>query len=87
MGIVSIRNRVERLERTGLYDPVVEYPPLSHAEIEALAVRARAGARFDHKEVKRLEFLSPIVEGEFVITANRGQVFAKRYVGVDAAEI
>ena len=87
MGIGSIRHRVNRLARAGIFNTIVEYPPLSRLEIEVLAARARAGARLEGNEVKRLEFLSPIVEREFVITAGRGQIFVKRYVGVDASEI
>jgi hypothetical protein len=30
---------------------------------------------------------SPIIDGELLMTAHRGQLFMKRYVGIDLAEI
>jgi hypothetical protein len=45
------------------------------------------GARLDRVELDRLERQSPIIDGELLMTCHRGQVFVKRYVGVNLAEI
>jgi hypothetical protein len=36
-------------------------------------------------EVKRIEDLTPIVDGEFLVTAYRGRAFVKRYIRIDVA--
>jgi hypothetical protein len=45
------------------------------------------GSRLDRIELGRLEKQSPIIDGELLMTCHRGQVFVKRYVGVNLAEI
>jgi hypothetical protein len=87
MPIASIRRRVGALERVIDVVPVVEYPPLTSVEVEAVARRAQMGLRLTRKEVARLEQHSPIIAGEVLITAHRGDVFVKRYIGVDLAQI
>ena len=87
MPIPSIRRRVGKLESSGtLYSPI-DYPPLSLSEIEEFACRARDGDRFSRQERGRLQQHSPIVGGEVLMTAYRGQVVVKRYPGVDLSEI
>ena len=87
MPLASIRRRVGRLEGEGMFMSPVEYPPLTSPEIEAIAGRVQMGGPLTREELDRLQRQSPIVDGELLISASRGQVFIKRYVGVDAAEI
>ena len=63
------------------------YPPLTSPEIEAIAYRVKIGKPLTGEELDRVHRQSPIVDGEFLITASRGNVFVKHYVGVDSAEI
>lgn len=67
---------------------LVDYPPLSSEEIEDVAYRVRVGQPLTREEVDRLHRQKSVVGGEFVISANRGNVTVKQYGGVDlAAEI
>lgn len=83
----SIQRRVGKLEGSGLFTSPIDYPPLTSAEVEDVAGRAQTGTRFSREELDRLQHHSPIIDGEFLISANRGQVFVKRYPGVDVSEI
>ena len=87
MAIASIRRRIQALESVILVDSLVEYAPLTSVEINAIAHRVQMGQRLTNEEVTRLERQSPIVEGELLISAHRGDVFIKRYIGVDVADI
>ena len=87
MPMASILRRLERVEGSGLFTPPVDYPPLSISEIEEFARRARDGDRLSREESDRLQQHSPIVGGEVLMTAYRGQVVVKRYPGVDLSEI
>ena len=87
MAIASIRRRIQALESVILIASFVEYEPLTSVEINAIAHRAQMGRQLTQEEVARLERQSPIVEGELLISAHRGDVFIKRYIGVDLADI
>jgi hypothetical protein len=87
MPLASIRRRVDRLQGLDMFVTVINYPPLTSPEIEAIANRVLAGEPLTKEEVDRLQFQSPIIDGELLITAHRGTVFIKRYGGLDLAEI
>jgi hypothetical protein len=87
MPIASIRRRVGRLEGSGLFVSLADYPPLSSAEVEAIGYRVRDGEPLTREELDRLHRQRSAVGGEFVISANRGSVTVKHYGGVDLAEL
>ena len=87
MAITSIRRRIQALESVILVASVVEYAPLTVVEINDIAERVRMGRRLTREEVTRLERQSPIAEGELLISAHRGDVFIKRYIGINVADI
>ena len=84
MPSASVRRRLVALESV-LVMP--EFPPFTAAEIAALDERVRAGEEFTSTELKRVEQHSPLVSGELLITCYRGNLFIKRYIGVDVAAI
>jgi hypothetical protein len=87
MGFPAIKRRVGKLESVFAPDRWAAYPPLTPEEIEALAGRMAAGQGWTNEEAARVAKQSPIIQGELLITANRGEVFIKRYPGVDLAWI
>ena len=87
MGFPAIRQRVRRLESVFAPDRWAGYPPLTAEEIEALAGRMAAGQGWTNEEAARVAKQSPIIQGELLITARRGEVWVKRYPGIDLAEI
>jgi hypothetical protein len=87
MPLATIRRRVGRLEGDAMFVTLGDYPPLTSPEIEAIACRVKMGEALTREELDRLHRESPIVDGEFLITASRGNVFVKHYIGVDSAEI
>jgi hypothetical protein len=87
MPLALIRRRVGRLEGDAMFLTVAEYPPLTSPEIEAIACRVKMGEPLTREEVERLHRQKSVVGGEFIISASRGNVTVKQYVGVDSAEI
>jgi hypothetical protein len=87
MPLATIRRRVGRLEGDAMFLTLAEYLPLTSPEIEAIARRVQVGEPLTREDLDRLHRESPIVDGEFLITASRGNVFVKHYIGVDSAEI
>lgn len=85
MPTASIRRRVRSLEALYALAPI--YPPFSRSELDAIEQRLLTNQRLARAEVQRLEQYSPIIDGEFLITSFGGEVFAKRYRGIDLAEI
>jgi hypothetical protein len=65
----------------------VQYPPLTSPEIEAIACRVQMGEPLTREAVDRLHCQRTVVGGDFVISASRGNVTVKQYVGVDLSEI
>jgi hypothetical protein len=87
MPLATIRRRVGRLEGVAMFLSPVEYPPFTLPEIEAIAYRVKVGELLTREELDRLHREKSVVGGEFIISANRGNVTVKQYVGVDSAEI
>ena len=87
MAMPSIRRRIGKLESESDLRRPRNYPPFTSSEIVEVARRVREGGRFANDELRRLEQLSPLVDGEFLITAFRGNIAVKRYGGVDLGEI
>ena len=85
MAIASLRRRISALE--GVMAPVVDYPPLTAAEVEAIARRVQAGDWLSAEEVDRLEQHCPIIHGELLVTARKRVVTIKRYITLDLAEL
>jgi len=83
----AIRRRIRDLEAAFASALMLDYPPLTRSEIADIERRARAGETLASVELGRLERQSPIIDGELLMTCHRGQVFIKRYLGVDLAEV
>jgi hypothetical protein len=87
MGLPTIRRRVGRLESVFAPDRWAGYPPLTAEEIETLAGRMVQGENWSDEETGRILRQCPIIQGELLITAIRGEVFMKRYLGIDLASV
>ena len=85
MGLPTIRRRVGKLESVYTPDRWAGYPPLTESEIEALAGRMVGGKKWSEEETGRVARQCPIIQGELLFTVIRGEVFLKRYPGVDLA--
>jgi hypothetical protein len=83
----SIRRRLRNLETTFALALAPEYPPLTRSEIGGIEQRLCAGEKLTREELHRLEKQTPIIDGEFLITCHQGQVYGKRYIGIDLAEV
>jgi len=81
----SLQRRLALLEAVIAPARIPEYPLLTTAEINDIAERYQSGQRLTKLELCRLERQSPIIEGELLMTCHDGNVFAKRYVGIDVA--
>jgi len=78
---------IARSEATCSWALLDTYPPLSPSEIEDIEARARRGEEPTKLELARVERQSPIIDGELMMTCHRGQLFVKRYLGVDLADV
>jgi hypothetical protein len=87
MPTATIRRRVRNLETELALALIPDYPPFMRSEVSDIERRVRAGERLTRIEVHRLEQQSPIINGELIITADRGRVFVKRYLGIDLAQV
>jgi hypothetical protein len=87
MSIAGIRRRLRSLETTSNWMLLGEYPPLTRSEIAEIEARARRGEEPSKLELARVERQSPIIDGELLMTAHGGQLFMKRYLGIDLAEV
>jgi hypothetical protein len=85
MATTNIRRRLGNLEMVLRAMPA--YPPFTRPEIAEVDRRVRAGEMLTPAELLRLERHTPIVEGELLITCYGGNLFIKRYLGVDLAEV
>jgi hypothetical protein len=87
MPTATIRRRVRNLETVLALALMPDYLPFTTSEVADIERRTRAGERLTRVEVHRLEQQSPIIDGELIITAHRGHVFVKRYLGIDLAQV
>ncbi len=87
MTSASIRRRLHNLEATYALALAPEYPPLTNTEIARIEQRLCADERLTRVELHRIEKQSPILDGEFLISCHHGQVYGKRYIGIDLAEV
>jgi hypothetical protein len=85
--LATIRRRVGRLEGDAMFVPLLDYPPLTSPEIEAIARRVKTGEPLTREELDRLHRQKSVAGGEFIISASQGNVTVKQYVGVDLSEI
>jgi len=63
--------------------PLREFPSLTPAEIEDIERRIVAGEPMTRVELHRIESQTPIVHTSSILTCVRGNLFLKRYLGVD----
>ena len=87
MSAASIRRRLGALEFVVGPSLFPDYAPLTAGEVEAIAERVRMRKQLTAIELHRLQRQSPIVSGELLISAYRGNVSVKRYSGVDLSEV
>jgi hypothetical protein len=87
VSVAGIRRRLRTLEAEGSWMMPDKYPPLTRSEIADIETRARRGEEPSKLELARVERQSPIIDGELLMTAHRGQLFIKRYLGIDLAEV
>jgi hypothetical protein len=87
MPLATIRRRVGWLEGDAMFLSLVDYPPFTLPEIEAIAYRVQVGEPLTREELDRLHRQRSVAGGEFIISANRGNVTVKQYVGVDLSKI
>ena len=87
MPATSIQRRISALETIVALTHLTEYPLLTAAEVDAIALRIQRDEMLTRIELDRLERQSLIVQGELLITCHRGQVHVKRYIGIDLAQV
>ena len=87
MPSASLRRRLRNLEASFALALAPPYAPFSRSELDSIEARTRMGEILTRVELQRLEQQGNIIDGEFLITCHRGQVFVKRYIGIDLAEI
>jgi hypothetical protein len=85
MSIASIERRLGALEAA--WPSTRQYPVLTPAELSDIARRIQSGEEPTKVELDRIERQSPITHGEFLMTCYHGQLFVKRYIGVDLSEL
>ena len=83
----AIQRRIRDLEAAFASALMLDYPLLTRSEIADIERRARAGETLTRVELERVERQSPIIDGELLMKCHRGQIFVKRYLGVDLAEV
>jgi hypothetical protein len=83
----GFHRRIGNLEAAFGAAMIPDYPPLSRAEIEEVARRARDGENFTRAELQRLEQHSPVIHREILVVCHGGRLNVKRYPGVDLADV
>jgi hypothetical protein len=83
----AVQRRIRDLEAAFASALMPDYPPLTRSEIADIERRARAGETITRVELARVERQSPIIDGELLMKCHRGQIFVKRYIGVDLAQV
>ena len=87
MSIPGIRRRLRALEAMDGWMLLDKYPPLTRTEVLDIEQRARRGEEPTRLELALVERQSPIIDGELLMSSRRGQLFMKRYLGIDLAEV
>ena len=85
MPIPTFLRRLRKIEAVLAAEP--EYPPFTSSEIADIVQRGRAGESLTKLELLRIKRQSPILDGEYIISWSAGDVWIKRYVGVDMSAI
>ena len=83
----SIRRRLHKLEGAFGLALMPEYPPFTRSELTGIEQRLCAGDTLTRVELHRIEKQTPIIDGEFLICCHHGQVYGKRYIGIDLADV
>ena len=87
MSIPGIRRHLRAIEALGGWMLLEKYPPLTRSEVLDIEQRARRGEEPTKLELALVERQSPIIDGELLMSAHRGQLFMKRYLGIALAEV
>ena len=87
MPTATIRRRVRNLETVLAVALMPKYPPFTSPEIEDIVRRARADEPLTKVELYRVQKQSPIVDGEYIISWDRGTIWIKHYIGIDFAAL
>ena len=87
MSIEGIRRRLKAIEAVYGWVRLDRYPPLTRSDIDEIEQRVRRGEQPTELELALVERQSPIIDGELMMTCRCGQIFVKRYLGVDLAEV
>jgi hypothetical protein len=85
--MATIRRRLGALEKGAGWPSPGEYDLLTPPEVEDIARRAREGETITRVELSRIERQSPISQGEILMTCHHGQLWVKRYIGINLAEL
>ena len=83
MPIPTMRRRIGALEAVLFEQPVKEFARLTPSEVDDIERRVRAGEKFTPIELQRIESQSPIVQGSVIVSCQKGNLYVKRYLGVD----
>ena len=67
--------------------PVIEFAPLTPAQIDDIERRIVADEPFTQMELHRIESQTPIVQRSLIITCHRGNLFMKRDLGLDMSPV
>jgi hypothetical protein len=79
----TLRRRISALEAVLFELPVKEFASLTPSEIDEIERRARADDKFTPIELRRIESQSPIVQGSVIVSCHKGDLYVKRYLGLD----
>ena len=87
MALASLQRRTARLEKVFAVDAVAHYPPLTDAEMEALAERMANGEKCTAVETARIARQCPFTYGDedggLVVHAHKGGVYVMRMSAVE----
>jgi hypothetical protein len=87
MALASLQRRTARLEKVFAVDTVAHYPPLTDAEMTALAERMANGEKCTAVETARVARRCPFTysgeDGGLVVHAYKGEVTAMRFSAVE----
>ncbi len=87
MSLTRIERRLKAIEAMCSWVRLDKHPPLTRSQIADIERRVRSGEQPTELERALVQRQSPIVDGELMMTCHRGQVFVKRYIGIDLVEV